>query len=218
MPWAQARRPVGRGLQFWLKAQQRVIAAHDAQVGTSRLQISSSPAMNFTTEPIGAVRSRATGTKSADENNGGKPTTEPATPLRQAKPSNRILVVDDDISIREFSAVMLTTSGYQVDTAEDGAVGWEALHASSYDLLITDNDMPKVSGVELVKKLRFARMTLPVVMATGNIPTEALNWNPSLQLAATLAKPFTLGELLRTVKKILRTAECAPSRTIHAQR
>jgi CheY-like chemotaxis protein len=221
MHWEQARRPAWGDLEFWLKTKQRVIAAHDAQAGTagasrSRLQISSSPAMHFTTEPIGAVRSRSTGTNSAHENKGGILTTEPATGLRQAKPSNRILVVDDDISIREFSAVMLTTSGYQVDTAEDGAVGWEALHASSYDLLITDNDMPKVSGVELVKKLRFARMTLPVVLASGNIPTEALSWNPSLQLAATLAKPFTMGELLGTVKNILRAAEGAPSRSIHS--
>jgi two-component system chemotaxis response regulator CheY len=217
MHWEQARRPAGCDLEFWLRAEQRVIAAHDAQAATSgasrsRLQVSSSLAMHFATEPIGAVPSRSTGTNRAHESNGGGPAKEPATRLRQSKPSNRILVVDDDTSIREFSAVMLTSSGYQVDTAEDGNVGWEALHARSYDLLITDNDMPKVSGVELVKKLRFARIALPVVLASGNIPTEALNWNSSLQLAATLAKPFTLGELLGTVKKVLRAAAGAPGR------
>jgi len=133
---------------------------------------------------------------------------------RQANPSNRILLVDDDLSIRKISAQMLTASGYQVDTAEDGAVGWEALHASSYDLLITDNNMPKVSGVELVKKLRSARMTLPVVLATGDIPTEALNRNPSLRLAAMLLKPFTMADLLGTVKKILSAAAGGPQRRI----
>jgi DNA-binding response OmpR family regulator len=127
-----------------------------------------------------------------------------------AKPSNRILVIDDDTCIREISAEALTSSGYQVDTAEDGARGWEALHASSYDLLITDNNMPKVSGVELVKKLRSARMTLPVVLVSGAIPTEEMNRNPWLQPAATLLKPFTMDELLRTVEGILRTAEMAP--------
>jgi two-component system, chemotaxis family, sensor histidine kinase and response regulator WspE len=65
--------------------------------------------------------------------------------------SPRILVVDDDISIRELSAAVLMPSGYQVDTAEDGAAGWEALHGNNYDLLITDHNMPRVSGVELVK-------------------------------------------------------------------
>jgi DNA-binding response OmpR family regulator len=133
----------------------------------------------------------------------------------QANPSNRILVVDDDISIRELSAEVLTASGYQVETAEDGVAGWEALHASSYDLLITDHRMPKVTGVELVKKLRFARMTLPVVLASGAIPTDALDRNPSLQLAATLLKPFTMDELLGTVKKVLRAAEIAPSHAVY---
>jgi len=127
----------------------------------------------------------------------------------QAEPSSRILLVDDDISIRKISAQMLVTSGYQVDTAEDGAAGWEALHAGSYDLLITDNNMPRVSGVELVRKMHSARMTLPVVLATGVIPTEALTWNPSLQLAATLLKPFTMDDLLGIVKKILPTAKDA---------
>ena len=131
----------------------------------------------------------------------------------QANPSNRILVVDDDISIRELSAEVLIPSGYQVDTAEDGAAGWEALQANRYDLLITDNKMPKVSGVELVKKLRSARMTLPVVLASSAIPTEELSQNPSLQLADTLLKPFTIDELLGTVKQVLRASDSARTRT-----
>ena len=104
---------------------------------------------------------------------------------------------------------MLSTSGYQVDTAEDGAAGWDALQESSYDLLITDNTMPKVSGVELVKNMRSAHMTMPVVLASGAIPPEALNRNSSLQIAATLLKPFTGDELLGTVKKVLRETDSA---------
>ena len=127
----------------------------------------------------------------------------------QVNPSNRILVVDDDISIRELSVAVLIPSGYQVDTAEDGAAGWEALHANSYDLLITDHNMPKISGVELVNKLRSARMTLPVVLASGAVPTEELNRNPTLQLAATLLKPFSPDQLLGTVKQVLRASNSA---------
>jgi DNA-binding response OmpR family regulator len=125
-------------------------------------------------------------------------------------PPRRILVVDDDSVICQLGAKVLSSYGYQVDTAEDGAAGWEALHAGNYDLLITDNSMPKVSGIELVKKLRSARMTLPVVLASGTIPTEALNQNSPLQLAATLLKPFTCGELLETVEKVLHTTDGAP--------
>jgi two-component system, OmpR family, alkaline phosphatase synthesis response regulator PhoP len=122
--------------------------------------------------------------------------------------SNRILVVDDDIDLRLLSAEVLFRSGYQVDTAEDGETGWEALQARNYDLLITDNKMPKVSGVELVRKLRSARMALPVILATGAMPEE-LDRHPWLQLAATLLKPFTGEELLGTVKKVLRVTDSA---------
>jgi DNA-binding response OmpR family regulator len=125
----------------------------------------------------------------------------------QATPFNRILVVDDDAELRLLSAAVLVDSGYQVDTAEDGAAGWDALHAKHYDLLITDNNMPKVSGVELVKKLRSARMALPVILTSGALPTELLNRQPWLRLAATLAKPFAVDELLDTVKKVLRVTE-----------
>jgi CheY-like chemotaxis protein len=129
----------------------------------------------------------------------------------RAKSPLRILMVEDDVSILQFSTSVLMSSGFQVDTAVDGEAGWDALHTSSYDLLITDNNMPKLSGVELVQKLRSAHMTLPVVMASGAIPTEALNRNPSLELAATLAKPFTMDELLGTVKKALHATEGPPA-------
>jgi DNA-binding response OmpR family regulator len=137
-----------------------------------------------------------------------------ALPTRSQTNLRRILVVEDDLAIRQLSAEALTSSGYQVETAEDGAAGWEALQGSNYDLLITDNTMPRMSGVELVKMLRSARMTLPVIMVSGSIPLEALNGDSSLQLAATLLKPFTMNELLGTVEKVLRATEEAPGLTV----
>jgi DNA-binding response OmpR family regulator len=126
----------------------------------------------------------------------------------------RILVVDDDSDIRLLNAEVLKRSGYEVDTAEDGEAGWKALHAvsyapDSYDLLITDNDMPGLSGLDLVKKLRAARMELPVIMATGTLPPQELARNPWLQPAATLLKPYTIEELLGTVREVLRVNDSA---------
>ena len=120
-------------------------------------------------------------------------------------PTHRILVAEDDRDIRRFAAQTLVGSGFQVDAAEDGAAAWEALQLNNYDLLITDHNMPKLTGVELVRKLRSARMALPVILATGKLPVEALSQNPSLQLAAMLPKPFSFQELLETVKEVLRT-------------
>ena len=132
---------------------------------------------------------------------------EPASTAseRATLPARRILVVDDDFFIRQLSAKALVRSGYKVDASEDGEAAWEALHANSYDLLITDNNMPKLSGVELIRKMRSASMALPVILVSGTIPAEELN----LQLAATLPKPFSGDELLETVSNVLRAAECA---------
>jgi DNA-binding response OmpR family regulator len=112
-------------------------------------------------------------------------------------------VVDDDGEIRRLNAQVLEKSGYHVEAAEDGAVAWEALNTDNYDLMITDHNMPKVSGVELLKKLRAARMALPVIMATGSLPEEEFARYPWLQPAATLLKPYTTDELLGTVREVL---------------
>lgn len=118
----------------------------------------------------------------------------------------RILVVDDEPLIRQLNTEVLLESGYEVDAAEDGAVAWETLQHSGYDLLITDNDMPNVSGVDLLKKLCAARIPMPVIMVTGTFPQDEFARYPWLQPAATLLKPYTLAELLGAVKKILRAS------------
>jgi DNA-binding response OmpR family regulator len=121
----------------------------------------------------------------------------------------RILVVEDDLLNLQFNVAALSRFGYQTRTAEDGATAWKALQANGYDLLITDNNMPRVSGIELAKKVRSAHMTLPIIIASAGVPTRELDRNAWLQPVATLAKPYTRDELLRTVKKVLREAGSA---------
>jgi DNA-binding response OmpR family regulator len=130
----------------------------------------------------------------------------------------RILLVDDDSQLLELNAVALIRFGYDVDTAKDGAAAWQALHdfKVSYNLLITDNKMPKITGLELIRKMRSEEMTLPVILVSGTIPTEELKQYPWLLLDATLSKPFTTAELLDTVKKVLRIAE-SPIRSSQLQ-
>ena len=65
-----------------------------------------------------------------------------------------------DPAIRRLNAEMLFHSGYQVDAAEDGQAAWAALQLHNYDLVVTDNNMPKMTGVELIKKLQDARKFL----------------------------------------------------------
>src|ERR1035438_3169239 len=121
----------------------------------------------------------------------------------QRSPPHRILVVEDEPTIRKRSTEILVRHGYDVDAVEDGAVAWDTLQLKNYDLLITDNSMPKVSGVELIEKVRDAGMALPVIMATAVLPKEAFTRQPRLKPAATLLKPYTITEFLGTVRNVL---------------
>jgi|GEM_PF-2066638 DNA-binding response OmpR family regulator len=123
---------------------------------------------------------------------------------RELNGCQRILVVDDEPDIRQLNSELLVRSGFEVDAAEDGASGWEALQLRNYDLLVTDQNMPKISGLGLIRKLRAARMAVPVIMATTVLPTWDFALHPELHPAATLLKPYTFEELLVTVKKVLR--------------
>jgi two-component system, sensor histidine kinase len=122
----------------------------------------------------------------------------------QTRPTRRILVADDEPVIRSMIRSMLAGAGHHVDVVEDGAAAWAALQAQSYDLLVTDHNMPRMTGLELVRQLRSARMALPVMLVAGAVPEDELQQDPSLQIAATLSKPFEVGELLGTVETVLR--------------
>lgn len=123
----------------------------------------------------------------------------------QSKRSHRILVVDDDHASRQLQIDLLTASGYQVQAANDGAAGWEALRTDDYDLVITDNHMPRMTGLEMIEKLNFAHMSIPIIMATGNPPTDEFVRKPWLKPEATLQKPFSNNDLLDTINKVLDT-------------
>jgi DNA-binding NtrC family response regulator len=122
---------------------------------------------------------------------------------RQPNIRQHILVVDGDPLIRRLNREVLIYSGYQVDAVEDEASAWEALYASKYDLLITDHDLPKVSGVHLLKKIHATRLAVPVILATGILPAWELSKNPWLQPAAMVLKPYTFDELMATVEDVL---------------
>jgi two-component system alkaline phosphatase synthesis response regulator PhoP len=121
----------------------------------------------------------------------------------QASPPHRILVVEDEPLVRQLNVKILVNAGYHADAVADGAVAWDTLQCDAYDLLITDNNMPKVSGVELIMKVHAARMVLPVIMATGAAPEQEFIRRPWLQPDALLLKPYTASEFLRVVKIVL---------------
>ncbi len=77
----------------------------------------------------------------------------------------RILVVDDSMTVREVERQLLTSHGYQVEVAVDGVEGWHLLDSESFDLVITDIDMPRMNGIELVERIKSdARLKATPVM------------------------------------------------------
>lgn len=70
------------------------------------------------------------------------------------KHTKRILVVDDSITVREVECRLLRNNGYEVETAVNGMDGWNAVRIGHYDLVVTDVDMPRMNGIELVKAIK----------------------------------------------------------------
>ena len=140
-------------------------------------------------------------------------TAREAFPRPAKPPRHRILVVEDDADIRQLNTEALTQCGYHVDAAQDGAAAWNTIQLNRYDLMVTDNEMPKITGVDLLKKLHAARLALPVIMATGALPVDEFTRYPWLQPAAMLIKPYTLDELVGTVRQVLRVADGSGGQT-----
>lgn len=93
---------------------------------------------------------------------------EPGAGAVAGLPRKRILVVDDSLTVRELQRKLLTHRGYDVAVAVDGMDGWNALRGEAFDLLITDIDMPRMDGIELVTLVRRDQrlQSLPVMVVS----------------------------------------------------
>jgi len=86
----------------------------------------------------------------------------------QSRKRKRILVVDDSITVRELERQLLQSRGFAVDVAVDGMDGWNAIRGTSYDLIVSDVDMPRMDGIELVSLIKAdpLRKDIPVVIVS----------------------------------------------------
>jgi two-component system, chemotaxis family, sensor histidine kinase and response regulator WspE len=93
------------------------------------------------------------------------PMRKESAPARRKK---RVLVVDDSLTVRELERKMIESLGYTVDVAVDGMDGWNAMRGGHYDLVVTDVDMPRMDGIELVTLIKrdAALKTIPVMIVS----------------------------------------------------
>jgi two-component system alkaline phosphatase synthesis response regulator PhoP len=126
----------------------------------------------------------------------------------------RVLACDDATVITRAISLKLTRSGYDVETVSDGLLGWEAAQRELPDLIITDYQMPRMDGLELIAKLRSDERTrgVPVILLTAK--GFELNDRDLIErfgLTAVLAKPFSPAELAQLVAQSLNTAIQEPT-------
>ena len=114
-----------------------------------------------------------------------------------------ILVVDDDISIRKIVRDRLKMEGYTVTTAEDGKTGWEKFLENTYQLIITDINMPELNGIELLNKIHAAKIKVPAVVMSGGLSEAMETLVKETRANAFLRKPFSGKELVDVVNSNL---------------
>lgn len=115
-----------------------------------------------------------------------------------------ILLVDDEIEIASLIASVLERSGNTVDVAGDGIAALELLkdNPGRYDLVITDSNMPVVSGIQLIEHLRETCFPGKIILLSGNAISELREMYAALKIDRIIEKPFTFTVLNNAVKEL----------------
>jgi excisionase family DNA binding protein len=136
---------------------------------------------------------------------GGAVRVSPATPARPASSTTRprVLVVDDEASIRDLLAKTLALAEYDVDVAADGRSALERMRLYPYDLLIADLRMPGMDGLTVIREAKRYKADLPVLIITGYSTESSAIEAVNLGVAGYLTKPFRVPQVLAAAAKAL---------------
>ena len=133
-------------------------------------------------------------------------TLEEAEPMPSSDSSARILVVEDDVDLRETLGRALSREGYQVSFAGDGSEAISVVKQRPYDLMILDLVMPKMGGIKMLEELRSLGLTIPSIVITAF--GDRFLYQRAMELGASefLMKPVKLVEVYRAVRSVLAGA------------
>lgn len=116
----------------------------------------------------------------------------------------RVLIAEDDAALSEALSFTLTQAGYVVDRVGNGVEADEALRGDGFALLILDLGLPRLDGLEVLRRLRKRNATLPVLILSGREQPEEKVTGLDLGADDYLVKPFSLSELQARVRALLR--------------
>lgn len=120
--------------------------------------------------------------------------------------NRKALVVDDEFHIVQVVSIKLKNNGFDVVTAENGSDGYDLATQMLPDIIVSDYQMPVMSGVEMIEKLRQNPETahIPVIMLTARGFAIEDDRKEQLRIAACLSKPFSPREVLGTIEEVLK--------------
>lgn len=119
--------------------------------------------------------------------------------------ASKVLVADDEIHIIHVVAIKLRNNGYEVIAANNGAEAYDLACREKPDVVVTDYQMPLMTGIELITKMREDERTkeIPVILLTARSFAVTQEQQESLGVSSCLSKPFSPKELLKTIQDIL---------------
>ena len=132
---------------------------------------------------------------------GGAAPVAAVAPVRHGRA--RVLVVDDEASIRDLLSKTLALAEYEVDTAADASSALDRVRGVAYDLLIADLKMPGMDGLTLIRQVKRMRSDLPVIIITGFSTESSAIEAVNLGVAGYLTKPFRVPQVLAAAAKAL---------------
>jgi len=119
--------------------------------------------------------------------------------------NNKILLIEDDVSINEMVSSTLTKEGFIVTTTFDGEEGIDAFSTDSFDLVIVDMMMPKIDGIEVIKNIR-ERSSVPILIMSAKDSDVDKALGLGFGADDYISKPFSLIEMSARVKAVIRRA------------
>ena len=127
------------------------------------------------------------------------------TPEQSAAGSRQIMFVDDEATLRDLTSEFLVGQGYRVRSFIDGQKAWEAFkqEPQAWDLIITDQTMPGLTGTELIAQIRSTHSTIPILLCTGYSDTFNPDDQERLGISKLLQKPTSLHQLLKHIQQAL---------------
>jgi len=131
------------------------------------------------------------------------PATTPAARPAAGNARPRVLVVDDEASIRDLLSKTLALAEYDVDVAPDGRSALERMRMYPYDLLIADLKMPGMDGLTVIREAKRYKGDLPVIIITGFSTESSAIEAVNLGVAGYLTKPFRVPQVLAAAAKAL---------------